>query len=178
MAYQKQTWEDLPSQNTPITASRLNHIENGIADVETSLTPVTSYTETNNKSYACNYVNGVVEDLEDSIQDIYSTDEVKTNKVYVDGNGVEHDVYRKVIRGTKGNDDLDLGIVSNDLTRVTETKGILIDTSNNKKALPYFYSTTIWLSYEINSLKKLVLYGATSQYSKGDVEITVEYTKD
>ena len=30
MAYQKQTWEDLPSTNTPITASRLNHMEDGI----------------------------------------------------------------------------------------------------------------------------------------------------
>lgn len=36
MAYQKQTWEDLPSTNTPITAERLNHMEEGIANaVET-----------------------------------------------------------------------------------------------------------------------------------------------
>ena len=30
MAYTKQTWENLPSTNTPITADRLNHIEDGI----------------------------------------------------------------------------------------------------------------------------------------------------
>lgn len=36
MAYQKQTWEDLPSTNTPITVERLNHMEEGIANaVET-----------------------------------------------------------------------------------------------------------------------------------------------
>lgn len=32
MAYQKQTWENLPSQATPITAERLNHIEDGIEE--------------------------------------------------------------------------------------------------------------------------------------------------
>ena len=32
MAYQKQVWENLPSQNTPLSADRLNHMEDGIAD--------------------------------------------------------------------------------------------------------------------------------------------------
>lgn len=30
MSYNKTTWEDLPSTNTPITAQRLNNMENGI----------------------------------------------------------------------------------------------------------------------------------------------------
>lgn len=33
MSYVKQVWEDLPSTNTPITANRLNHIEDGIANL-------------------------------------------------------------------------------------------------------------------------------------------------
>lgn len=32
MAYTKQTWQDLPSKTTPINASRLEHIEQGIYD--------------------------------------------------------------------------------------------------------------------------------------------------
>lgn len=32
MAYQKQIWENLPSQNTPLSADRLNHMEDGIYD--------------------------------------------------------------------------------------------------------------------------------------------------
>ena len=32
MAYTKQTWANLPSKTTPINASRLNHIEDGIYD--------------------------------------------------------------------------------------------------------------------------------------------------
>lgn len=30
MAYTKQTWQDLPNKTTPINASRLGHIEDGI----------------------------------------------------------------------------------------------------------------------------------------------------
>ena len=30
MAYTKQTWANLPSKTTPINASRLNHMEDGI----------------------------------------------------------------------------------------------------------------------------------------------------
>lgn len=34
MAYTKQNWEDYPSTNTLITASRLNHIEDGIYEAD------------------------------------------------------------------------------------------------------------------------------------------------
>lgn len=30
MAYQKQTWNDNPGGNTPLSAARLNHMEDGI----------------------------------------------------------------------------------------------------------------------------------------------------
>lgn len=32
MAYTKQTWQNLPSKTTPISAQRLNHMEDGIYD--------------------------------------------------------------------------------------------------------------------------------------------------
>lgn len=34
MAYEKQIWKDLPDETTPITAERLNHLENGIFEVD------------------------------------------------------------------------------------------------------------------------------------------------
>lgn len=40
MAYVKQTWHDLPQTDTPITASRMNHIEDGIADVDSRIPAV------------------------------------------------------------------------------------------------------------------------------------------
>ena len=36
MAYIKQDWKDLPDKSTPITATRLNHIEDGIANSATT----------------------------------------------------------------------------------------------------------------------------------------------
>lgn len=38
MAYVKTNWKDLPSKDTPTTASALNNIENGIEDIDTRLT--------------------------------------------------------------------------------------------------------------------------------------------
>lgn len=32
MAYTKQTWQNLPNKTTPINATRLNHMEDGIYD--------------------------------------------------------------------------------------------------------------------------------------------------
>jgi len=39
MAYERQTWADGEAGGTPITAARLNHIEEGIATVETTPGP-------------------------------------------------------------------------------------------------------------------------------------------
>ena len=41
MAYTKQTWTNLPSKTTPINASRLNHIEDGIYDAHQPATTST-----------------------------------------------------------------------------------------------------------------------------------------
>lgn len=43
------------------------------------------------RSYSCDYVN-------DLVKDVYSTNEVKTNKVWVDDNNIEHPIYRLEIR--------------------------------------------------------------------------------
>ena len=40
MAYTKQIWEDLPSENTPISADSLNHMEEGIEEANKVLTVV------------------------------------------------------------------------------------------------------------------------------------------
>ena len=67
MAYNKTVWENAPSTNTPINTTNLNKIEQGIYD---------------------NSVN--IETLENNVEklingEIYSTTEVKTNKVWIDG---------------------------------------------------------------------------------------------
>lgn len=38
MAYTKQTWSNLPSKTTPINATRLNHMEDGIESANNLVT--------------------------------------------------------------------------------------------------------------------------------------------
>lgn len=60
MAYVKQVWENLPSTNTPLSADRLNHMEDGIYKANEELIEVhNSYSTSTTDSYSCNYVNGV-----------------------------------------------------------------------------------------------------------------------
>jgi len=42
MAYTKQTWANLPSKTTPINATRLNHMEDGIYDANQPATTTTA----------------------------------------------------------------------------------------------------------------------------------------
>ena len=42
MAYTKQTWQDLPNTTTPITAEKLNHIEDVIYEVSTTTATTSS----------------------------------------------------------------------------------------------------------------------------------------
>lgn len=69
MSYVKQTWEDLPSQNTPITAARLNHMEDGIKggndladNLNTSIGDLTEL-ETTDKANVVNAINENVNNL-------------------------------------------------------------------------------------------------------------------
>lgn len=60
MAYQKQNWENLPSTNTPITASRLNHIEDGIYNVDLLVPEIKGeYSEESTDVYSSNYINSL-----------------------------------------------------------------------------------------------------------------------
>lgn len=61
MAYQKQIWENLPSQNTPVNADRLNHMEDGIyeASTGTSIEVHNEYSTSTTEPYSANYVNAL-----------------------------------------------------------------------------------------------------------------------
>lgn len=167
MAYTKQTWEDLPSTNTPITASRLNHIEDGIESVETSLTPVTSYTETNTKGYSCDYINDC---------NTYSTSETFTGKYWVDGSKI----YRKTIHYTSTN-GLQTG--SNSINHNISNIG----THRVVVEQEYIYSNINFLNYTNSTgfvcVSDITTTAITVQCGSGwndlfkNAYITIEYTK-
>lgn len=62
MAYQKQTWVDYPDTSSPLTAERLNHMEDGIEEAWNhggggGAEVVNDYSESQEKAYSCNYIN-------------------------------------------------------------------------------------------------------------------------
>lgn len=61
MAYTKQIWHDLPQTDTPINASRLAHIEDGIESVEQEIPQVVNTrSDSQVDAYSCDYINGKV----------------------------------------------------------------------------------------------------------------------
>ena len=93
MAYSKQTWENLPNQTTPITAERLNHMEDGIYEAYEhggggETLPVGSEIDFDGTS--ADIPTGWEETTD---PESYSTDEVKTNKTWINGKPI----YRKVV---------------------------------------------------------------------------------
>ena len=59
MAYSKQIWENAPSTNSPLSADRLNHMEDGIYNAYNQIKD--SYTESGTDAYSCNYINANIE---------------------------------------------------------------------------------------------------------------------
>lgn len=176
MAYQKQNWIDLPDRSTPITASKMLHIEDGIEEAYNhggggETLPVGSEIDFEGSTIPTGWE-------EVTNPETYSTDEVKTDKIYVDENDVSHEVYRKRFVGTKRSSNLTLGTLPNDADIIVEYKGTFIDSNDNKKPIPYYFSSNIWISYEINSGGEIIVYGASSAYSEGTVSVTLEYTKN
>lgn len=55
MAYTKQTWENAPSTNSPLSADRLNHMEDGIYN--SYYQAKNTYSSTATDVYGCNYIN-------------------------------------------------------------------------------------------------------------------------
>lgn len=111
-------------------------------------------------------------------KDVYSTSEVKTNKVYIDENDKECPVYRKIFRGNKvSGTDLNFPAINN-IKEITELYGVLISNSaSNRYHIPYYANSSIFINVECSSTGVIKVESGTSGYSNGTVKITIEYTK-
>jgi hypothetical protein len=89
MAYIKTTWENEPNESTPLNASNLNKIEEGIYQNSQDIGDIGELNTSDKTSLV-----GAINELKGG--EIYSTSEVKTNKVWIDGKTI----YRKVYTGT------------------------------------------------------------------------------
>lgn len=92
MAYTPKNWKDLPDETTPIQASDLNHIEQGIGDLSTKVDTLNTNVgdlSTLNTTEKSNLVGAINELYQNNV---YSTDETVVGK-WIDGKPI----YRKVI---------------------------------------------------------------------------------
>lgn len=123
MAYIPKQWKDLPDETTPIQASDLNHIEQGIGDLNTSIGDLNTL-NTTDKSSIVGAINEVYQN------NVYSTDETVVGK-WIDGKPI----YRKVF---------EIGSLPNDTT-ISIPHGIKnLDTFTDKRASWYDSDDDRW----------------------------------
>ncbi len=175
MSYTKQTWEDLPSLNTPITANRLNHMEDGIDVVNTLESKIGDLTElkTINKTKLVDAINENVDSI--NVLKTYSSEETKVG-IWID----DKPIYRKVIS---------LGLLPNNTTKrvasgITDLEFIthLYGTALGGTyfiTLPDSYPSSseysVRLSYDLNT-NEIVILTASNRNTYSGYAI-IEYTK-
>ena len=160
------------NNSTPaINETNLNKLQDNAEDAIQEVINKIKTTETNSDTdtYSCNYINS---------SNSYSTNEVKTNKVWIDGKPI----YRKVV---------DLGTIGGMHTTKTLYDGYyatIVDfggykyTSTNKMSLNSDTSSSNWMhvDYYIESSNDLsinVHRSSTGVWADWSIKIIIEYTK-
>lgn len=170
MAYIKTNWENSPSETTPLNASNLNKIEEGIYQNSLKADQVgdLSNLETINKTSIVNAIN----ELKDA--EIYSTNEIKTNKVWIDGKPIYRRIYQKTSTAATENIDIDDWNVD----FVCLFVPLLYDSINRQFDTNYYISSTDYL----RALTRLYNNKFTITVQRGNANskvltIIMEYTK-
>ena len=157
MAYVKTIWENLPSESTPINASNLNKIEQGIYDNSINI-------ETNTAE---------IQNIKDA--EIYSTSEVKTNKIWIDNKPIYRIVYH-INSVSEGNNYF------GDTTGIEEyinAYGVLHRSNGNHYFISSYQTTNAFVAIGMDNNTynqfNLVLGSGISNIT--DAYVIVEYTK-
>lgn len=152
MAYTKTNWEDLPSTDTPVDATNLQNAEDGIEEAHNLIDEI---------------ING----------EIYSMNETKTNKVWINGK----QIYRKVINTSALPNASNKSIPHNitNLETITSLEGTAYNpTANITYTLPHVHPNDV--TYQVG----LYINGANIIISTGidrsaftQSYVIIEYTK-
>ena len=176
MAYIPKEWKDLPDETTPIQASDLNHIEQGIGDLSTNVDTLNTNVGdliTLNTTEKSNLVGAINEVYQNNV---YSTDETVVGKC-IDGKPI----YRKVF---------EIGSLPNDTT-ISIPHGIKnLDTFTDKRASWYDSiddrwnfdyrkdSDTVIISFNPNNTNLYIRATGTDWSARtSKCIVTLEYTK-
>ena len=169
MAYIKTEWENEPSESTPINAENLNKMEDGIYNNSQNIGNITTL-KTTNKTNIVNAIN----ELKDG--EIYSTSEINTGKIWIDGKPI----YRKYITFSQANSGNytythNLGIdsvVSCDAFCSVASQTI---SSHGYRPAPYIVSATNFCI--IGQITENTIITQVGQWTGNTFYITLEYTK-
>ena len=168
---QLNTNENIPAKNKCM-ASDLNEIKEVVNENDTNAlynTNVkTSQTNSDTDVYSCNYVNEIS-------KDVYSTSEVKTNKIWIDGKPI----YRKTISGITATGTYNPQISNFD--ELVDVYGSAKIVNSNWEPLPRgAIAGTETYSMAIGSISGTTLYVEIGTFYTSKIEksyVTIEYTK-
>ena len=123
---------------------------------------VNSYSESTNDTYSCNYINSM---------DKYSTNEVKTNKVWIDGKPI----YRKVISIPQfSNTEI---YVNTGITTISEVVNIDGSFSRVGYTKRYSIDNTYMNEYNIELTTGVITILTNNEYVTFQGYMILEYTK-
>ena len=165
MAYIKTEWENEPSESTPINASNLNKIEQGIYDNSQNIGDINNL-KTDNKSSVVNAIN----ELKDG--EIYSTTEINTGKIWTDNKPI----YRTIIVVNPYTSGGNVSINELNIENITNLQALR--KYNNQTDINYYNNNNDYfrvLVRKYNNQFVITMQGSNSGQAK--VEIILEYTK-
>lgn len=174
MAYIPKEWKDLPDETTPIQASDLNHIEQGVGDLSTNVDTLNTNVgdlSTLNTTEKSNLVGAINEVYQNNV---YSTDETVVGK-WIDGKPI----YRKVINSICGNLRTMLNGLNIDF--LIDAKGTAWSNYDHRMPInapnpqPPNYVFGIYQSASTNTIS--IFYNTDFYNDKNKVICTVIYTK-
>jgi hypothetical protein len=164
MAYIKTTWENEPNESTPLNASNLNKIENGIYNNSINIGELEDL-DTTDKS-------NIVAAINEANQNAYSTDETKIG-TWIDNKPI----YRKVVTGTLPATNYSTFITIDNLDTPIKESILVTMADNSRLRLPFVNLTnTVYCDYYISGNNYNVHFSANTYGNRPFIAI-LEYTK-
>ena len=106
----------------------------------------------------------------DMMPDVYSTNEVKTNKIWIDGKPI----YRIVFKTNSWQSSI--SISSLNIETPIDAYGYVYTNGNQWRHLPFYGSAENNSTIDVKT-NELVITSGTGGYCKGPLQIIFEYTK-
>lgn len=171
MAYNKTTWENAPSTNTPINANNLNKIEEGIYQnsLKTDQVGDLSNLETTEKSNLVGAINELKENEEYS-----TTEEIKTNKMV--GNKPVYRSYVTYTHSSTGNYTYNHNLNIDTLVGADIFLSVAGQTisSHGYRPNPYIAGSN---SFMVSQIVENAMVSSSTGWSNNTVYAWLEYTK-